>query len=93
MSSSDQGADVIAIKNNIKLVIQYKLYSKPVGNKAVQEVNKAQTYYKADYAIVVSNADYTISARQIASSTKVKLLYHDELQDYARSLDKPILPQ
>ncbi|EHD14940.1 hypothetical protein CIN_08720 [Commensalibacter intestini A911] len=84
--SGDQGADVVATKNGIKLVLQCKLYSKPVGNTAIQEINTAKIFYHAHYAAVVSNADFTIGARQIASSTKTSLLHHDELQSYAMSL-------
>lgn len=84
-ASGDQGADVIATKNGKKLVLQCKLYKKPVGNKAVQEVIAAQKFYYADYAAVVSNASYTISARQLASSVNIALLHHDLLQDYANN--------
>ncbi|MDI2113734.1 restriction endonuclease [Commensalibacter nepenthis] len=85
-ASGDQGADVIAVKKGVTFIIQCKLYSKPVGNKAVQEVNAAKTFYHADYAAVVSNAAYTTAARQLAASTKVALLHHKTLEDFARSL-------
>lgn len=85
-ASGDQGADVIAVKRGITLIIQCKLYSKPVGNKAVQEVNAAKIFYHAHYAAVVSNAAYTTSARQLAGSTKVALLHHETLQKFAQTL-------
>lgn len=85
-ASGDQGADVIASKQGITLIIQCKLYSKPVSNKAVQEVNAAKIFYHAYYAAVVSNADYTTSARQLASSVKVTLLHHENLQKFANTL-------
>ncbi|CAI3924946.1 Endonuclease [Commensalibacter communis] len=85
-ASGDQGADVIAVKRGVTLIIQCKLYSKPVGNKAVQEVNAAKTFYHAHYAAVVSNAAYTTSARQLAASTKVALLHHETLEGFASSL-------
>lgn len=72
--SGDQGVDVIAKKDGITLVVQCKYYSKPVGNKAVQEVSAGKIYYKADYAAVVSNNTYTKSARQLALNCKVLLL-------------------
>ena len=37
-ASNDQGADLIASRENLKICIQCKRYSAPVGNKAVQEV-------------------------------------------------------
>ena len=61
-------------KKGITLAIQCKYYSKPVGNKAVQEVSAGQVYYKADYAAVVSNNTYTKSARQLAQNCNVLLL-------------------
>lgn len=85
-ASGDQGADVIAVKRGVTLILQCKLYSKPVGNKAVQEVNAAKIFYHAQYAVVVSNAAYTTSARQLADSTQVTLLHHETLQKFAQTL-------
>jgi len=77
--SGDQGADVIARKEGYTLVVQCKLYSQPVGNKAVQEVNAAKGYYEADIAIVVTNASYTKSAKQLSDSLNIYLLHDEEL--------------
>lgn len=84
--SGDQGADVIAELNKLKLVVQCKLYSKPVGNKAVQEVASAQQFFGGDFAAVVSNNDYTKSARQLAESLGVFLMHHSELAGLSRSI-------
>lgn len=85
--SSDQGVDVIAEKNGKTVAIQCKLYSKPVGNKAVQEVNTGKSYYKADYAVVVSNNTYTASARQLARNCGVLLLFYDDLKNLDKTLN------
>src|SRR5690606_1984973 len=84
--SGDQGADVIAERDGVRVVIQCKLYASTVGNKAVQEVYAAKTFYDCDYACVVSNAGYTPSARKIASRTGVHLLHHDEIGAYLSDL-------
>lgn len=76
---ADQGTDIIAEQNNIRLVIQCKLYSRPVGNKAVQEIFTARQHRQAHYAAVVSNAGYTRPARQLAHATGVHLLHHSQL--------------
>lgn len=81
-AGGDQGADVIAQKGKHKIIVQCKLYSQPVGNKAVQEVASAKTFYDGTIAIVVTNASYTKSAKQLANSCNVKLLHHDELQNW-----------
>ena len=77
--SGDQGADVLANKNGVKFAIQCKMYSKPVGNKAVQEANTARDFYKCDYAVVVTNAGFTKSARQVANACNVILLNEKQL--------------
>jgi restriction system protein len=77
--SGDQGADVIARKGGILLVIQCKKYSSPVGNGAVQEVVAAKGHLRANFAAVVSNAPFTRSAIELATSTRTLLLNHSEL--------------
>src|ERR1700730_11505635 len=69
-SLRDQGVDVVAEKNGIRLVLQCKLYSRPVGNKAVQEAAAARAHEAADYGVVVSNNRYTQDAQQLASTNR-----------------------
>lgn len=72
--SGDQGVDVIATKNGIKVGVQCKLYSSNVGNKAVQEINAGRTFFKLDKVAVLTNAGYTKSARELAETCDVSLL-------------------
>lgn len=64
-----------------------KLYTKPIGNKAVQEIFAAKSHEGADFAAVVTNNTFTKSARQIAVSTGIALLHHKQLQGWVKSLD------
>lgn len=83
--SGDQGADVLANKDGVKFAIQCKMYSKPVGNKAVQEVNAARDYYKCDYGVVITNSSYTPAARKAANACGVILLTDkqiDKLEEF-----------
>lgn len=89
VASGDQGIDVIAEKSGIKVVIQCKLYSSNVGNAAVQEIIAGQIFENADFAAVVSNVDYTKSARQLASSSRVFLLHHDQLEELEEMCEQP----
>jgi len=84
--SGDQGADVIAEMKEVVFVIQCKLYSGPVGNKAVQEVLAAKGYYDANVAAVVTNQLYTKSAKKLAHKVGVLLLHHDELESACEEL-------
>ena len=77
--SGDQGADVIAQKQGLRLIIQCKLYSSPIGNKAVQEVAAAKTFYRGNYAAVITNNTFTASAKQLADSLGVKLIHHSQI--------------
>jgi HJR/Mrr/RecB family endonuclease len=79
-ASGDQGADVLADKQGVKFAIQCKMYSKPVGNKAVQEVNAARDYYKCDYGVVITNSSYTPAARKAANACGVILLNDNQLE-------------
>lgn len=78
-ASGDQGADIIAESGAKKVVLQCKLYSKPVGNKAVQEVQAALAHYGATHAAVVTNASYTTAAKELAASNCVLLLHPEDL--------------
>ena len=79
-ATGDQGADIIADKDGITFAIQCKKYSKPIGNKAVQEANAGRDFYKKDYGVVITNADFTKSARQLANACDIILLNDRKLQ-------------
>lgn len=79
--AGDQGADVIAKKAGLTLVLQCKYYSAPVGNKAVQEVHAARSYYNATHAAVVTNHTYTRGGVALANRTGVLLLSATELMN------------
>jgi restriction system protein len=78
-ASGDQGTDIIAERSGLRLVIQCKFYTSPVGNEAVQQVVASRLHERADKAVVVSNARYTKAAQQLSATTDVLLLHHDEL--------------
>lgn len=82
-ASGDQGADVIAERNGQRAIIQCKLYTAPVGNKAVQEVYAAKSHDNGTIAAVVSTSGYTSSAKALAASTGVLLL---DRAGFAKSL-------
>ena len=89
LQSRDQGVDVIAEKNNVRAVVQCKLYSRPVGNKAVQEVVAAKVHEQAHYGVVVSNSSYTLAAQQLATTNGVRLLHYRDLPKLDDMLSKP----
>jgi restriction system protein len=78
-ASRDQGVDVVAERSGVRVVLQCKLYSNPVGNKAVQEVTAAKNHERAHYAAVVTNSRYTVPAEQLAATNGVLLLHYSDL--------------
>lgn len=89
-SSGDYGADLILKKDSTKIVVQAKRYKKNVGIKAVQEIHASKNYYKADEAWVVTNGDFTNSAKNLASSNQVKLINREALIELILTMDGTI---
>jgi len=85
-ASGDQGVDIIATRGRLKIAVQCKLYAKPVGNKAVQEIRTGVEFVEADYGVVVAPKGFTRSAKELANKTGVKLMHHSELQDIVQAL-------
>tara|TARA_B100001057_G_C22854001_1_gene952048 strand:+ start:158 stop:889 length:732 start_codon:yes stop_codon:yes gene_type:complete len=78
-ASSDQGCDLIAEKGGVKLIVQCKRYSNPVGNKAVQEVVGAIKHYGGTHGAVVTNSSFTPSAKTLARSNSIHLLHDSKI--------------
>ena len=91
--SGDQGVDLIATKENLKVCIQCKRYSKPVGNKAIQEIFTGKQFYSGSHGVLVSNAGFTKSAKKLASKTGIILLSDENLINLEERLniDNPFL--
>jgi restriction system protein len=87
--TGDQGVDLVALRNDVVLVVQCKQQSSPVGNQAVQEIYTGRAFYNASVAAVVSNAGYTPSARAAAAQTGVLLLHWSELASFEPSATNP----
>lgn len=80
-TSGDQGIDVIAIKNKVKLGIQAKCYSGTVGNHAVMEAVAGAKYYDCTKCMVITNNYFTKSAKELATKNNVVLWDRNTLQE------------
>lgn len=78
-TTGDQGVDLIATIDDFRVCIQCKRYSKPVGNKAVQEVVAGMIHWNGTHSVVVSNAGFTDAAKKLADSASVILIGEAEL--------------
>ena len=79
--SGDQGVDLIASIDDLRLCIQCKDHKKPIGNKAVQEVYAGMKYWLGTHAILISRSGFTKSAQKLALSSKVLLISEFEIEN------------
>jgi hypothetical protein len=80
-NSGDQGIDVIAEKNGLKIGIQTKCYSNAVSNSAIQEVTAGLKHYKLQKGMVITNNYFTSSAAELAKSNDILLWDRDILKE------------
>lgn len=85
-ASGDQGVDIVAEKRGLRIVVQCKMYSKPVGNRAVQEIVAGIAHVDAQRGVVVTTIGYTPAAEALAASNNVLLLRHSQLRRIDRLL-------
>lgn len=85
--TGDQGIDIIANKKGKKYGFQCKCYSKPVGNKAVQEAYAGAKYYDCQYAAVITNQTFTKSAIELSKKLGV-VLYDRNVIEVLRNTSK-----
>ena len=81
VGSGDQGVDVVAKKKGLILVAQCKKFSKPVPNKAVQEVVAGIKFYNADSGVVIAPNGFTKSAEKLAAANNIQLIHHSEIKN------------
>lgn len=85
--SGDYGVDVYAINGDTSYVFQCKLYSTPVGIKAVQEANSGRSFYDSKKAVVVTNNYFTPHAITASKKLDVDLWNRDKLADLIAESD------
>ena len=86
-SSGDQGVDLIASKDGLRVCIQCKNHEKAVGNKAVQEISAGKLYWKGTHAVLVSKSGFTKAAQKLANANNVELIHESELKDLKKFIN------
>ncbi len=79
--SGDQGVDLIASIDDLRLCIQCKDHQKAIGNKAVQEVYAGKKYWSGTHAVLISRSGFTKSAQKLALSSNVILISEYEIEN------------
>ena len=85
-TTGDQGIDIIAVRNGIRIGIQAKCYTGKVGNSAVQEVVAGKQYYNLNRCVVVTNSTFTSAAVALAKANNVTLWDRHVLEEKLLSL-------
>ncbi len=67
-ATGDQGVDLLIDGGELSIAIQAKGYEGTVGNSAVQEVFSGMYFYKCSKCAVVTNSEFSKSARELAGS-------------------------
>jgi restriction system protein len=91
-ASGDQGVDLLLQKDGRRTAVQLKRYSKPVGNKAVQEALAGMMFYKTQEAWVVTTSSFTKAAVELANGTGVRLVDGLELGGWIKDISSPRAP-
>jgi len=78
----DQGVDLIVDREGSRVAIQAKGYpGTQVGNAAVQQVHAGMSFYRCQATAVITNSQFTPSARALAESTGCKLIDKSQILD------------
>ena len=85
-NTGDQGVDLIASIDNLRICIQCKDHKNIIGNKAVQEISAGKLYWEGTHAVLVSKSGFTKSAQKLAGANEVKLINSSELKDLGKIL-------
>lgn len=85
-ASADQGIDIIASLKDWVVGIQCKFYNGSVGNSSVQQAYAGSQFYEYDLAMVISNSEFTLSAKKLAQKLGVFLLHDSQLGEFTDHL-------
>ncbi len=79
--TGDQGGDLVAMKDEERLLIQAKRYANMhVGNDAVQQAFAAKSFYDCNKAVVITTSEFTREAIELSKTTGVELISKNRLQ-------------
>jgi len=83
LTSGIGATDVLASNGSLLVALRCHASSEPVGIEAVEDACLARERHRSDLGAIVSNAPFTPSARELATSTGIVLLREDELASFA----------
>lgn len=87
-AGGDYGADVIARKGDLTLIIGAKRYddAQKVGNRWVQQLLGSMPHFNADMAVLITTSGFTKQAVEQAADCPIELIDREELSKIIRNL-------
>jgi HJR/Mrr/RecB family endonuclease len=82
--AGDQGVDILAVKDSVRVAIQVKRHIGSVSNSAVQEVYAGMAHRRCHRCVVVTTGDFTASAMSLAQSTGCLMVGKDQIPALVR---------
>lgn len=73
-TTGDYGADIVAERDGVRLVVQCKRWSNAAGVAAVQEAHAAIAFYGAHRSAVMATSGFTRAAEALAGTTGTALI-------------------
>ena len=80
--TGDQGVDLVVQIGDRCIAVQAKGYFHTVNNSAVQQAVTGKAHYQCSYAAVITNSQFTRSARELAASNNCVLIGETEFPDF-----------
>ena len=85
-ATGDQGVDLLLNLDDKKIAVQLKRWTGPVGNSVVAATFAGMAHYEAVEGWIITTSTFTRSARELARSTRVRLIDGKELADWLEGL-------
>ncbi len=79
-ASGDQGVDLLLTRSNERIAVQVKGYVSSVGNAAVQQAHAGMSFYRCTKCAVITNSEFTSSARELASRVGCTLIEGSQIE-------------
>ena len=88
--TNDRGKDIEMCKNNLKYVVEVKLYStqNKIGREKIQKLHSAMIDSDAHKAIFVTTSDFTFTAVENAKKHRIELVNSRKLLSIMKDVKK-----
>lgn len=87
-ATGDQGVDLLLDLDDKRVAVQLKRWTGPVGNAVVAATFAGMAHYQAEEGWIITTSTFTKPARELAKSTRVRLIDGKELAEWLEGLSE-----